>query len=82
MNIPLWLLMYLPEKVQEKQIRKRWSKKTDNEILGAFEDSTEWIDISLGIMESKTTKGIAQTCFKRLDKYILPEIRDRGLFSK
>ena len=58
-----------------------WDKKPDADILTAYDDATGWIDLSLGIFESETTIEIAEDCFKRLDLYILPQMRKRRLFN-
>lgn len=56
-----------------------WNNKTDEEILYSYEDATGWVDISFGITESETTIKIANTCIWRLEEYILPQMKKRGL---
>lgn len=79
MKLPLLLVTYLPAKLQHKYIKHRWSLKSNAIILSAFEDATGWIDISLGRFCDDTTIKIANDCIMRLELYILPEMRKRGL---
>lgn len=79
MRIPLLLVTYLPKSLQHKYIKYRWSLKSDTRILLAFEDATGWVDLSLGKFTDYTIIKIANDCIMRLELYILPEMRKRGL---
>ena len=56
-----------------------WNARSDQEILESYKDSMEWISLSTGCMRSKTTIKIAQRCQRRLDNYVLPQMKKRGL---
>ena len=79
MKLPLLIVSFLPKKLQDKCIQHRWDKKTNKDILVAFKDATEWIELSNGIMSSPTLKKIAGDCQDRLAKFILPQMIKRGL---
>jgi len=59
-----------------------WDKKSDESILYSYEDATDWLDLSMGIMESKTIIRIAEDCIERLEIYILPQMKKRKLSYK
>ena len=79
MKLPLLIISFLPKKLQDKYIQKQWDNKEDKHILIAFEDASEWIRLSKGIMSTPTLRGIAASCQDRLDKFILPQMNRRGL---
>jgi len=78
-RLPFFILPFLPDKVANRQIYAIWDRKSDQQILHSFDDATGWIDLSMGIMASPTIDDIAQDCYGRLDKYILPQMKKRGL---
>ena len=81
MNLPYWVIAYLPKKMQEEQIQKIWDAKSDESILNAYKDANDWIEIdSFDYTSSPTTRSIADSCFKRLDNYIKPQMAKRKLF--
>lgn len=79
MRLPLSLVIYLPQRWKDRYIQHVWDTKEDAAIITAFDDATQWIDMSLDVFESDTTIDIADDCIKRLGLYILPQMRQRGL---
>jgi len=79
MKLPLIIVSYLPKKLQDKYIQHVWDNKKDRSILRAFVDATDWIDLSIGSMDSLVVADIAEDCVKRLDKHIMPQMRKRKL---
>ena len=81
--VPKWMLPLIPVGIRINYVRdnigKVWEEKSNRSILDAFEDATDWVDISMGMFESPTTDKIAQDCYMRLEKYILPQMVRRGL---
>lgn len=81
MKIPLWILMYLPKSFREKQIQKRWDSMSDEEILDSYMDAMKWIKlINKPPFEGEGLfKNITVDCEMRLNKYIKPQIKKRGI---
>ena len=79
MKLPVVLVAFLPKKLQERHICSVWDNKPDSDILDAYEDATEWIRLSQGIMKCSTLDKIAKDCQGRLDSRILPQIKKREL---
>ena len=79
MKLPLLIVSFLPKKLQDKYIQHRWDKKTNKDILVAFKDATEWIELGNGLLTSSTIMEIAGDCQDRLDKFILPQMIKRKL---
>ena len=79
MKLPLLIVSFLPKKLQDKYIQKRWDNKADEHILIAFEDANQWIELNKGIMSTPTIREISASCQDRLDRLILPQMAKRNL---
>lgn len=79
MNIPIWLIIFFPKKMQEKWIQKKWDIKQDCSVLAAHKDATEWVRLSKGMFAGGVVDEIAADCQAKLDKYILPQMKKRNL---
>ena len=79
MQIPLWLLIHLPKSVQEWEIKRRWAAKGDDEILTAYHSCRDWIGAASSKYSGDAMKAMAAGCQQKLDSYVLPEIKRRGL---
>ena len=82
MKLPIWIISMLPEKWQEKHITNMWDEKTGAAIGAAYEDATEWIWLSQKHPWSSPIADIAANCETRLEKYILPQMRKRGMITQ
>lgn len=81
--IPHWILPFLPEKWQSKQIHLRWDLKTDEEILSAQESALEWIKLYQGVFKDiNSLEKIAEDCTIKYNLYILPQVIKRRLSHK
>lgn len=81
MKLPLWLATLLTRKQKDNYISKIWDDRTDEDIIDTYEDATDWIRLSKGIMASAVLTKIAADCQQRLDKFILPQIEKRELIT-
>lgn len=79
MSIPLWLLIYLPKSVQEREIKRCWAAKSDENILVAYRSCKDWIYAGNSKYSGDVMKEMAAGCQQKLDTYVLPEIKRRGL---
>lgn len=79
MKLPLSIVSYLPKKYRDKYIQKQWDNKSDDSIMIAYKDATEWIELSKGALSGIVIEEIASDCQDRLDKFIMPQVTKRGL---
>ena len=80
MKLPIWLIALLPKRQQKTQIQKMWDNKSDESIRAAYKDAMGWVDLSNTLYSpSGTIRTIADDCLRKLDKYIKPQMRKRGL---
>jgi hypothetical protein len=79
MDFPWFVVILFPKKWKEAFFHRQWSKKPNSEIMVAFDDANDWIDIGTGRFALPTARVIAGECQEKLDRYILPQMRKRGL---
>ena len=79
MKLPLLVITFLPKKYQERYIQKQWDNKSDDDIMIAFNDAIDWMQLASGRMSTGAIKDIARDCEDRLRKYIMPQVTRRGL---
>lgn len=80
MKLPALIIMFLPKKMKEKQIKIHWDSFSDSDILASYEDDTKWIKALNGLYndEPSTLRDKFQ---KHLDDKVLPQMRERGLIA-
>jgi hypothetical protein len=67
------------------QHKAAWAARTDDEIINAYKDSMSWLMLE---KPGKHTSGytlpisFSNSCRGRLEKYILPEMKKRGIDEK
>lgn len=79
----MWIIPFLPKRFQDAYVQRCWNKKSDEQILNAYHDATQWIS-TISWMGSKidvsgSTEGISDDCKKRLNNWILPQMEKREL---
>ena len=82
MLLPLWVLTFMPESVKESQIQKRWDRKSDESVLIAYNDCIGWVRLMEQTSSNVPTPVLDELyveCKSKLDRYILPQIKRRGL---
>lgn len=86
MKLPDFILIWLPEKLKKKYILHLWNTKTDEQILNAYNDRTQWISglefLGQRVGKSKITSEIILDCLEALNTYILPQMKKRGIPTK
>jgi len=60
----------------EKRYHEIWSERTDEAIIHSYEDSLSWLQIKIIVTGSS---GVAESCRKQLDTYIIPQMKKRGI---
>ncbi len=70
--IPLWLVAFFPKSWQERHIQDAWDSKTDEQIIAAYMDALAWLSL-------KAAECLHEDCKARLDNYIIPQMKKRGL---
>ena len=79
MQLPLYIVSFLPKKYKDRHVQRKWDNKTDESIRIAFKDASEWIALGNGSMSTPTIRSIADDCKVRLVKFILPQMIKRRL---
>lgn len=80
MKLPLMIVSFLPKKWQNDYVQHVWDSKTDKSIIHAYDDCMGWICFSRG-MSCDGTASIASRCEDKLEKYINPQMKKRGIVS-
>ena len=78
MKLPVIIIMFLPKKWQEKQIKLHWNSFTDEEILKAYKEDVEWINALHGLYGNKPSP-IIDKYKKHLSEKVIPQMNKRGL---
>ena len=63
----------------ELQVQDLWDKKTDEQIIIAYEDAIEWIDILEHPIMSKNNTDLLNSIKHKFEKYIEPQMIKRKL---
>ena len=74
----LWRLKRL-KKLQESY-HAIWDAKSNHVVLDAYVDAREWIRLHRDFLDCET--GVSQTAQMRLDEYIIPQMKKRGLYAE
>ena len=77
-KLPRLVVTYLPKGWQDKYIERLWDDTPDDDILDAYDDAIDWIELSHNCI-SPTVKDVAVSCQSKLDNYVLPQMRKRGM---
>ena len=64
---------------RDAMVQRVWDGKTNSYVRIAFEDANGWIANSKGIFACDVLDNIAADCQMRLDVYILPQMKKRGM---
>jgi len=59
-----------------------WRAKADDQIIHSYKDAMSWLmfeDPTVMHRPYKLPKGLSSGCRQRLNKYILPEMKRRGI---
>lgn len=67
---------------QNRKIQAIWDKKSDDQIMDAYADAVDWLSTeegSLGEKGFRLPKSLKDSLDLRLQKYIIPQIKKRGL---
>lgn len=78
MKLPALIIMFLPKKQQDKQIKLHWDSFSDSVILASYEDDTKWIK-ALNFLYKDEPSTLRDKFQRHLDDKVLPQMRQRGL---
>ena len=82
-----WRRSRLRQKLRARSARYKavWAARTDDEITNSYMDASSWLMLE---KPKKHTSGytlptsLSNSCRQRLKKYILPEMKKRGIDEK
>lgn len=80
MKIPLFITMFLSEKIHEEQIVIRWDEKSDNEIKESYRSNMKWL-MSLKKLwgDEFEADSLVNKTIEHLELRILPQMNNRNL---
>ena len=64
--------------MNDDEVKKVWDAKADSSIRIAYIDAMEWIEVSKEC-KSNTITTVAERAKERLEKYIKPQMKARGM---
>jgi len=79
-KLPAIIIIFLPKKWQDIQVKLRRDSMPDSDILDAYKDDTEWIEALTGLYKDSPSP-VKDKFQKRLDEMVLPQMRRRGLID-
>ena len=63
---------------KQRHIQSVWDKRSDDDIRDAYKDAQDWLSLDADKW-GDTMKNIHKSVNERLEKFILPQMKKRGL---